>query len=209
MKILTCEQRSDEWFAARMGRPTASGAAKILTSQGKKSTTWKAYMHELIAERRGHELPRFEPNAAMLEGIDREAESQAAYSFIKGFEVREVGLVIHDTLCASASPDGLIYKDDVLLHGLELKNPNPGTFIGEMLAKKVPAKYIPQIHMSMAVAGLDRWDYGCYLPNEEPLIHEVYRDEYTATFEQALTDFCGELEKICADLGMDKLENVK
>lgn len=196
MKVLTMEQRSPEWFAARCGRPTASSAAKILTSTGKKSASWKPYLYELVAERAGHMAPPFEPTDAMLEGIRREQEAQDLYAFEMGVEVENVGMVICEVTGASASPDGLINRE----YGLELKNPKGSTFFAEKDAGKVPSKYVPQIHFSMAVTGFQRWDYMCYLPGQAPLIHHVERDEYTETMRQAIADFCGELEAACERL---------
>lgn len=196
MKILTMTQTSDAWFAARQGRPTASGAAKILTSTGKASAQRKNYLFEKVAERAGCDAPRFEPTEAMIEGVRREEESRDAYAFLTGHIVEEVGMLICDATGASASPDGWIEGS----HGLELKNPKPSTFFAEMYAGKVPTKYIPQIHFSLAVSGLDRWDYGCYLPGQSLLIHTLERNSYTETMEQAIADFVGELENICERL---------
>ena len=44
------EQRTPEWFAARVGIPSASNFDKIFTSKGAKSTQSKAFMNTLLAE---------------------------------------------------------------------------------------------------------------------------------------------------------------
>jgi predicted phage-related endonuclease len=207
MIILDMEQRSDEWFAARRGRPTASNAGKIITSTGKKSTQWKGYMYELVAERAGHQSPPFEPTEAMLEGIRREEESRDAYSFITGHAVKEVGMIVCKATGASCSPDGLALECDPP-HGLELKNPKPGTFFAELDNGKVPSTYLPQIHMSMAVSGLELWDYGCYLPGQEMIIHEVRADNFTALVSEALAEFCCKLDETCRRLGVPTLEEM-
>jgi len=209
MRIVDCEQRSEAWFQARAGRPTASEAAKILTSTGKKSTQWKGYMYRLVAERAGHAESFMEPTEAMLEGIRREQESIDAYAFMTGHEVTPVGLVICDKTGASCSPDGLVKSADTWIHGTEMKNPNPGTFYDELDADKVPAKYIPQLHFSLAVTGLPRWDYVCYIPNEAPIIHQVEPNDFTETMQQAIADFCGELDKTCERLGVPLIEEIK
>jgi len=196
--ILTCPQRSDEWFNARTGRPTASSAAKIITSTGKPSTQARAYLYELVAERAGYVTPPFEPTEAMLEGIRREEESRDALAFQLGVDIEEVGMVICPVTGASASPDGL--SDGF---GVELKNPKPGTYYAELDAGKVPAKYLPQIHWSLAVSGLDLWYYGCYLSPADFIVHEVERSKYTETVAQAIADFTGKLDETCERLGVE------
>ena len=47
---LDCEQGSEEWLAARLGIPTATGFENIVTATGKKSTSYIKYMAELIEE---------------------------------------------------------------------------------------------------------------------------------------------------------------
>ena len=208
MIILTMEQRSPEWFQARLGRPTASNAAKILTSQGKISGQWLGYLYDLVAERAGYAPEPFEPTEAMLEGIRREEESRNAYAFLTDSEPVEVGMIVCTLTGASASPDGLVGYPDGPMHGLELKNPKASTFFKEKITGKVPTQYIPQLHMSMAVSGLERWDYGCYLPGQDLLIHEVLANDYTETMRQAVADFCGELDKVCDKLDIPKLEEL-
>ena len=43
MIILECEQRTPEWYAARVGKPTASGFSKIVTSTGERSKSREGY----------------------------------------------------------------------------------------------------------------------------------------------------------------------
>ena len=203
MNVIHCEQMTPEWFAHKSGRPSASSAAKLLTSTGKKSTQWKGYLYDLAAERAGYPGHVIEPTEAMLEGIRREGESRNAYAFLTGHKVEEVGLVICDATGASCSPDGLVSGPLGIEHGLELKNPNPGTFFMELDSGRVPAKYIPQLHFSMAVTGLKSWDYCCYLPERDPIIHTVTEDDYTNVMAQAIADFCGELDALCERLEIE------
>lgn len=198
-------QYSPEWWAARIGRPTASSAGKILTGTGKRSDQAKAYLYELVAERAGHYLEPREPNEAMLEGSRREAESRDAYAFVTGREVQEVGMVICDATGASCSPDGLLGEHG----GLELKNPKAGTFFFERDSAKVPTAYLPQIHFSLAVTGREWWDYCCYITGEAPLIHTIQPNEYTTSMAQAIADFCGELDATCKRLGVPLLPQLE
>ena len=47
MKIIDCEQGSDEWFAARLGKVTASEFYNVLNKKTGRGT----YMYKLAAER--------------------------------------------------------------------------------------------------------------------------------------------------------------
>ena len=50
MKIIECEQNSPEWFAARLGKITASNMDKIITPTGQQSKQVGKYITQLIAE---------------------------------------------------------------------------------------------------------------------------------------------------------------
>ena len=51
MIILDHEQGTEEWFAARLGKPSASNFGKLITATGKPSTSADGYINQLIAER--------------------------------------------------------------------------------------------------------------------------------------------------------------
>jgi len=208
MKILTMRQNTSEWDAERSkGRPTASNASKILTSEGKKSKTWRTYMDSLIAQRRGRVEPPGWKSEAMENGHLQEQESIDAYEFLTGREVTLVGMLISDEICASASPDGLVMGDtitlendeqiDTIYRGVEAKNVIGSTYIAYERANKVPTTYVPQIHASLAISDgeMDVWDFIVYCPPLPLIIHTVERNAYTETMRQALADFAGQLEK--------------
>ena len=110
------EQRTDEWFAARLGKLTASRVADALATT---KTGWgasrKNYAAELVCERlTGARQERF-TNAAMQWGTDVEPQARAAYEFMRDMTVEEVGFVAHPSIPMSgASPDGLVGDDGLL-----------------------------------------------------------------------------------------------
>ena len=69
-------QRTDEWFAARLGRVTASRIADVCA---RTKTGWgagrKNYMAELVAERLTGTRQEGFTNAAMQWGTDQEPEA--------------------------------------------------------------------------------------------------------------------------------------
>ena len=104
------EQRTEEWFAARLGKVTASRVADVMA---KTKTGYSAsrdnYMAQLVVERITGEKAESFINAAMQWGTDQEPFARAAYEAAAGVLVDELGFVPHPTIeGAGASPDGLV-----------------------------------------------------------------------------------------------------
>ena len=91
------EQRSPEWYAARVGKVTASRVHDIVatTKSGGFTSGRKNYMADLVIERlTGAPAPSYQ-SAAMLYGIECEPEARAAYAFRVDMDVEEVGFITH------------------------------------------------------------------------------------------------------------------
>lgn len=103
------EQRSEEWFAARLGKVTASRIADLMArTKSGYSTSRANYMAELVAERLTGKKGDFYSNAAMQWGTEQEPNARAAYETLKGVLVEEVGFVPHPMIPdAGASPTDL------------------------------------------------------------------------------------------------------
>ena len=187
MIILDLEQGSEEWHLARLGIPTASNFAKIITSTGKLSTSATGYMHKLIAEYLMEKPIDIEKTEWMERGNELEADARGAYEFITDTTVDEVGLIYKDDKrLVSASPDGLINSDG----GLEIKCPSPAVHVEYLLANKCPSKYLPQVMGCMYVTGRIWWDFMSYHPDLDPLIVRVNRDEELITkMDEAINKF--------------------
>lgn len=133
------EQRTDEWFAARLGHATGSRASDILA--GKDTMARKGYVTQLVTERLTGRSQDFFTNADMQRGIDVEPIARAAYQASHEL-VDETGFVKHPLIqWFGASPDGLVGKDGLV----EIKCPRSTTHLEYIQAKKPPSKYIPQM----------------------------------------------------------------
>jgi hypothetical protein len=90
------EQGSQEWFAARLGKVTASRVADLMarTKTGFGASRGN-YMAELICERLTGQAAERYSNAAMQWGTDTEPQARAAYEFMLDASVVEVGFVLH------------------------------------------------------------------------------------------------------------------
>ena len=123
---LDCEQGSEEWLAARLGIPTATGFENIVTATGKKSASYIKYMAELIEESILGGGDTFK-SGFMERGNQLEPQARAAYEFLTGNDVIQVGGVyLNEDREVMVSPDGLIPS---LKKGLEIKCPKMSTHI--------------------------------------------------------------------------------
>jgi len=158
---LDCEQGSEEWLAARLGIPTATGFENIVTATGKKSTSYIKYMAELIEESILGGGDTFK-SGFMERGNQLEPQARAAYEFLTGNDVIQVGGVyLNEDREVMVSPDGLIPS---LKKGLEIKCPKMSTHIRYLLEGGVPAEYVIQVQANLWVTGYETWDFVSYCP---------------------------------------------
>lgn len=195
MITVVMEQGSEEWFKEKLGKPSASIANQIITSQGKPSKQREGYLYTLAAERVSGQRAESYKNENIQIGNDREQESRDLYALVTGEEIKTVGVIYKDEekkfLC---SPDGIVEKLNI---GLELKNVLPKTQVKYLLSGKVPTDYIVQIQFSLYITGFERWDFCSYAPGLKPLIVPVARDEaLISAIHSELDLFCFELDKI-------------
>lgn len=189
-------QRTDEWFAARLGKVTASRIADVCT---RTKTGWgagrKNYMAELITERLTGLRVEGYSNAAMQWGTDQEPEARAAYEFYRDASVIETGFVPHPAIADSgASPDGLV-RDDGLV---EIKCHNTATHLETLLGAALPEKYFFQIQWQLACTERQWCDFVSYDPRlPEAMRLHVERinreDTVIQALEKDVVDFLNEL----------------
>ena len=191
------EQRTPEWYAARLGKVTASRVADI-TSKTKSgySTSRANYMAELLCERLTGTKADGYVNAAMQWGIDIEPSAREAYQSLLGVLVEETGFVNHpDITMAGASPDGLI--GDVGM--VEIKCPTTSVHIDTLMSGIVPSKHMAQIQWQMACTGRNWCDFVSYDPrmpeNMWMFVQRVDRDEaYIEEIIKEVNLFLSELD---------------
>jgi len=173
------EQHSEEWFAARRGKITASRIADVCA---RTRTGWGAsrsnYAAELICERLTDTTAGRFTNAAMQWGTDTEPQARAAYEFLTDNTVELVGFVDHPIIAMTgASPDGLIGSDGML----EIKCPNTATHINTLISETVDGKYMKQMQWQMACAKRAWCDFVSFdprMPEEMQLWqYRVIRDD--------------------------------
>ena len=204
------EQRTDEWFQARLGKVTASRISDVLakTKTG-YSISRQNYLVQLVTERlTGQKADSFFMNQAMQDGVDREPIARKLYEALNDIEVEEVGFYDHPRIAKSgASPDGLLPELLVFGTGLvEIKCPIETTHTNTLMSKKVPSKYIPQIQWQMAcVPNAKFCDFISYNPNFPPemqlFVSRVEKDlQYILELEAEVEQFLKEVDEAIKQL---------
>jgi len=191
MRIIDCEQRSQEWFEARLGLPTASNFDKLLTTKGEVSKQRNKYLYRLAGEKVAEQSEETYQNAIMQRGIILEDEARQLYQLITGQEVQTVGFCLANGY--GCSPDGLIGEDGVI----EIKCPIASTHVAYLLAGVLPLDYFQQCQGELFVTGRKWVDFMSYYPGIKPLIVRVKRDEkFIKKLKSELKLFCVELKEV-------------
>lgn len=191
------EQRTEEWFAARLGKVTASRVADVIakTKTGYAATR-ETYMTQLVLERLTNTKAESFTSAAMQWGIDQEVFARGFYEAQTGKLVQEVGFIPHPRIdMAGASPDGLIDDDGML----EIKCPDSKQMVETLLTQKIPQRYIAQMQFQMACAERSYCDYVVFDPRMPPkvqlFVKRVERDDkFIAEMEGEIVKFLSEVQ---------------
>ena len=198
------EQRTDDWYVARLGKVTASSLHKVLA---RTKTGYGAdrgnYMTQLVLERVTGAKADSYSNAAMQWGVEQEPFARAAYEAAKGVMVDEVGFIPHPTIeAAGASPDGLVGDDGMV----EIKCPDSKTALECWLSENpVDSKYFAQMQWQMRCADRSWCDYVVFDPRmpakAQLFIKRVERDNaWLETTEAEVIKFLAEVDAKVAAL---------
>ncbi len=190
------EQRSEEWFTARLGKATASRFKDIvaITKSGYGAAR-KNYRAELVIERLTGEKASNYTSPAMQWGIDNEPTARDAYTAETGNDVVEASFVEHPLLAAGASPDGYVGEDGLV----EIKCPNSATHIETLTKQAIPREYVAQVQGQMWMTGRAWCDFVSFDPrmpqNAQLFITRVIRDDdYITSLEEDVENFLEEVE---------------
>jgi putative phage-type endonuclease len=201
------EQRTEEWFKARLGKVTASKVADVLAKTKTGVSASRAnYLSDLVVERLTGQQAEFYQNEAMQWGTETEPQARMAYEAQTNNLVDEEGFIDHPSIAnLGCSPDGLVGDSGLI----EIKCPNSKTHIDTLLSGKAPSKYIPQMQTQMAVTGRKWCDFVSFdprLPEDLQLfIVRVERDdEYIANLEKEVSAFLQEVDET-----VNKLKGLK
>lgn len=203
MEILTMEQGTPEWFAARCGLVTSSKFSDVI-AKGKGSApskTRESYLKELACERITGKQQESYYNAWMQRGTELEPQARAMLELDKGFDVVQVGFIkMNDDI--GSSTDGLIGENAVL----EIKCPKHTTHLEYLLDKNsLYADYKTQVQGELFVTGRQKAYLVSFHPDfpngKDLIIFEVERDEdFIKSLETEISIFLSELKSLVGQI---------
>ena len=199
MQIHNFEQHSEEWFAIRCGKFTASNAGTVATAGTGLETLCFEIVGEILTKKKKETFK----SPAMEQGNALEAIARTLFEFKTGYTVKEVGFVEFDELEGS-SPDGVIELEDGEITGVEFKCPQDNTYAKLLFDRKIKPEYYAQMQMHMKHLGAKRWFYAVYNQNfeEEMVIMEVAFDpEFAEKLQKGLDKGKARVREILAQIG--------
>lgn len=198
------EQRSEEWFAARAGRITASCFVDVIavTKAGTPTAARSKYMRSLAFERLAG-VAKVGPSARSLEwGTEAETFAGPAYEVESGNVIRPAAFMTHPKYpFIGGSPDGLVSIDGLV----EIKCPHDETVHVLTLLEGMPAEHMPQVQGNLLVTGRKWADFISYDPRQSErfrlFVQRVPRDDaYCNKLLAALLQFEAELKQMVATI---------
>ncbi|MBN49951.1 MAG: exonuclease [Spongiibacteraceae bacterium] len=198
------EQRSEEWFADRLGTPSGSRTADIMAkTKSGYGAARKNYMMELLCQRLTGTREEGFTSAAMQRGTDLEPLARSAYEMATGLTVDEVGFVRLPDMDFGASPDGLVGDDGLI----EIKCPNTAQHVEFLQTSKPDGRYQWQMLAQMACTGRQWCDFVSFddrMP--EPLQIAYVRFERD---EEKIAEMLAEVKEFLAELDALEAEMLK
>lgn len=164
------EQNSDEWFALRRGKFTASTFKDLF--MGENTQGYKDAIYKVAFERLTNTSPESFTNEYMQRGNELEPEARAWYEFEKNVEVIKAGFFEYNDWIG-ASPDGLVGEDGLL----EIKCPKYSTMMDYLIKKELPKTYFHQVHGQLLVTDRQWCDFIAYHPSLPKLVLRVEREK--------------------------------
>jgi hypothetical protein len=199
------EQRSAEWIAIRLGRVCGSRAADMLATNrsGGEAAGRRNLRTQLVLERitnRSHEKSFL--SDAMRDGMDREACALDQYEALTGNLVSRVGYVLHTSIMAGVSPDGVIGDFEGLV---ECKSPIASTHLEYCETGVVPGEYLKQILHSLFITRAEWCDWMSFHPDFPPplqtkLVRIKAKDVDLDGYQKALQLFLKEVDEKVASV---------
>ena len=161
-------QGSEEWFAVRMGKITASRLGDIMrkTKWGESTYKYKVRLELAIERLTGKSASSVVMNKAMYDGVEREPDARLLFEAMTGKEVALCGSFDHPEIVnTSASPDGLIRGENAVL---EIKCPTHSTHAKNLMSETMPKNYTYQVQWQIACTESDYAYFASYHPDFPP-----------------------------------------
>ena len=192
-KVLTMPQGTHEWHQARLGMPTASQIAKIITPLGKPTANAarRRYALDLAIERITKRPTDTPCTFAMQRGKDMEPLARMWYYCETRTPVEQVGFCVTLDGLTGCSPDGLVGDDGMI----EIKCPGIAHYCEIVATGEIPTDWLLQCHHALYVTGRQWIDFVLFT-DVEPFtgwIKRIQRD----------TVMCGKIHAAIADFSTE------
>lgn len=202
--ICEAEQRSPEWFAARLGRLTGSRAGDMLAAiKSGEAAARRDYRMQLVCERLTGQLQEeVFVNAAMQRGVELEPIARDAYERRTGGFMQATGFLAHTEHLAGCSLDGHVGDFEGIV---ELKCPKSATHLKYLRAGVMPPEHLPQVLHNLWITGAQWCDFVSFddrFPKHLSLfVVRVPREEIgILAYEKCALKFLAEVEFEMLDL---------
>ena len=197
--VVDAEQRTPEWFEARLARVTGSMAANVFdkTAKGLRTAGWKKYQDQLLAEAlTGISADDVFVTYDMQRGVELEPIARRALAKRMGIQIRETGFLAHTELRAGSSLDGDV---DDFRAIVEIKCPKTTTHLAYIEANALPDTYHGQVLHNLFVSGAESLYFASFddrLPPHLQLfaLEVKAKDMPLEEYERDLREFLQQLE---------------
>lgn len=196
--IIDADQRSPEWFQARLGRLTGSRAADMLaTIKTGEAAARRDLRMQLVCERlTGQAQEESFVNAAMQRGVDLEPIARDAYERQTGRFVQATGFLAHRTLMAGCSLDGHVGDWEGIV---EVKCPKSATHLRYVRSAALPVEHVPQVLHNLWITGAEWCDFISFddrfpVPMQLCVVRVMRDEKQIADYAKKATAFLQEVD---------------
>ena len=174
MIINYCEQQSEAWYQARLGRITGTRFKNLMSKES--TASYQDLITDLACEIITGKAEDTYINDLMQHGIDTEPVARKEYEAIFGIEVKQAGFIIPDEDhpyydWIGISPDGIV--DEGMI---EIKCPKMSTHLEYIESGSLPSEYRYQVQGQLFVTGFKYCDFMSFVEGMKPFIMRVYPD---------------------------------
>ncbi len=204
-RIVDCEQRSPEWFAARCGAMTGSAAPDMMaTIKSGEAAARRDLRYRLAIERLTGQVEELDlsNNAAVMRGVEKEPAGRMRFEEEAGVDVRLTGFLRHIELPFGVSLDGDI---DGFRETLEIKCPKTATHIETIERGTIPPRYVWQLAAGAWLTGAEAANFVSFDDRLPPGLDYFHvrvsaRDLPLEEFDRALRKFLTEVDDLTETL---------
>jgi putative phage-type endonuclease len=203
LDTITDEQRTAEWFQARVGKATASRFKDVMAKlkNGSPAAARINYLVDIATERLTKSATPHYSNSAMQWGVTHEASARIVYEQRRQLQVEETGFIQHKELDAGASPDGLVDWDGLI----EIKCPYNSSVHVMTWMDGMPEDHAAQVQGQLWITGRQWCDFISFDPRMPPAL-QLYverigrNDSYIAGLETEIRKFLIDVDTMVATL---------